>query len=92
MNPNCVVCPETASQAVIMEGVAREVKDSNLLQRFGAVYRKKYDWDMGNLENSKDPIYAIRPMAVFGFVENSKRIKGNPTRWKLTRRPRPKKT
>ncbi len=63
-----------------------------MLQRFGAVYRKKYDWDMGNLENSKDPIYAIRPMTVFGFVENSKRIKGNPTRWKLTRRPRPKKT
>lgn len=83
LNSSCVVCPETASEAVVLEGVVREVTDSKLLRRFGAAYKKKYDWDMGDLEKSKDPIYSIQPRVAFGFVEDSSGIHGNPTRWEI---------
>ncbi len=78
VNPNCVVCPEGAQEAVILEGVAREVRESSLRRRFVDAYKKKYDWDMGE---SEDLIYSVRPRVAFGFVEKPDVFKGNPTRW-----------
>ena len=84
-NPNCVVCPESAAEAVILEGQVRKVKDTDTLRRFGAAYEKKYNWDMGDLVASKDPVYRVQPRTVFGFVENSKKVRGNPTRWRFAK-------
>ena len=80
-DPRCTVCPETASEAVILEGDARKVTSTTQLRTFKAEYEKKYNWDIGAVEKSKDPFYSVKPRVVFGFVESSKKIKGNPTRW-----------
>lgn len=80
-NPNCTVCPETAAEAVILEGDARRITDPSRLHRFAVAYKKKYNWDTGDIENSKDPFYSVRPRVVFGFIESSNKISGNPTRW-----------
>jgi nitroimidazol reductase NimA-like FMN-containing flavoprotein (pyridoxamine 5'-phosphate oxidase superfamily) len=78
-NPRCVVCPENAEEAVILEGTAHEVTESSLLRRFVDAYKRKYDWDM---EEGEGPTYAVRPRVAFGFVEKADAgVQGNPTRW-----------
>jgi len=81
MNPNCVICPEGAREAVIMEGLAEELRDSDLRRRVRDVYKKKYESDLNS--HSADPIYAVRPRVLFGLVENSNKVRGNPTRWRF---------
>ncbi len=50
---SCVVCPEGAAEAVVLEGRAQMFSQPSLIRRFAAAYKKKYDWDMGE---TKDPI------------------------------------
>jgi len=76
-NPNCVVCNERAQEAAIVEGTAREVRDSALRKRFFRLYKRKYDFDMGPYE--KEPIWAVRPVKVFGLDE--KLTLNRATRW-----------
>ncbi len=76
-NPSCVVCPENASEAVILEGTAYELREKSLRARFVAVYKKKYDWDMAD---TKEPIYEVRPSVIFGIAEDAG---ANPTRWRF---------
>jgi len=76
-NNHCVVCSENASEAVILEGTAKEVGEGSLRNRFVAVYKKKYDWD---ISDTKEPIYEVRPRVIFGIVENAD---ANPTRWRF---------
>jgi len=80
MNGNCIVCPEDAREAVILEGAASEVNDSHLCKRFLEVYKKKYDWD---IDADGELIYAVRPRKAFGFIENGECVQGNPTRWRF---------
>ena len=80
-NPRCVICPEGAGEAVIIEGIAEELKNSRLRRRVRDLYLKKYDSDLDSY--SAEPIYAVQPQVVFGFVEADQKIKGNPTRWRF---------
>lgn len=77
LNNHCVVCPEKASQAVILEGTTKEVGEGSLRGRFVAAYKEKYDWDMSD---TKEPIYEVRPLVIFGIAENAE---ANPTRWQF---------
>jgi len=77
-NPNCVVCPENAGEAVIVEGVAEEETDASVLSQFKEAYLKKYNWDM---DTSQGGIYAVRPRVVFGFIENADNFEGTASRW-----------
>jgi hypothetical protein len=81
-NPSCAICPEGASEAVILEGLAEELKDSSVRRQVRDAYKKKYDSDLDSY--SADPIYAVRPQVVFGLVESSDKIRGNPTRWSFS--------
>src|ERR1700758_2170415 len=45
-NPGCVVCNELANEAVIVEGVAREVRETAMRKRFFRLYERKYKFDM----------------------------------------------
>jgi nitroimidazol reductase NimA-like FMN-containing flavoprotein (pyridoxamine 5'-phosphate oxidase superfamily) len=76
-NPNCVVCNELAHEAVIVEGVAREVRKSEARKRFFRLYERKYKFDMAPYE--KEPIWAAHPVKVFGLDE--KLTLNRATRW-----------
>lgn len=80
-NPSCVICPEGAGEAVIMEGLAKELRNSSMRQQVRDVYKKKYGSDLDSY--SADPIYAVQPRVIFGLVESSNKIRGNPTRWRF---------
>ncbi len=78
-NPNCVVCNELAHQAVIVEGIAREVREAALRRRFFRLYERKYDFDMSPYQ--QEPIWAVRPTKVFAFDE--KLTLSRATRWRF---------
>jgi uncharacterized pyridoxamine 5'-phosphate oxidase family protein len=75
-NPNCILCPGDADEAVILEGTAAKVTDKSLLKKFAAVYLKKYKFDVMTMN---EPIYSIRPRVVFGQIE--KTFTKTATRW-----------
>ncbi len=77
-NPKCIVCPEGAADAVVLEGIARICSDKTLLRECMQTYEKKYHWD---LKGTRDPIYRVAPRLAFGITENLSSIEGNPTRW-----------
>jgi general stress protein 26 len=77
-NPNCVLCPGGADEAVILEGAAKKVTNKTVLKKFSGAYVKKYDFDPSTMD---EPIFVIRPRAVFGQIE--KTYAKTATRWKF---------
>lgn len=77
-NASCVVCNERADEAVIVEGVATEARDGELLAQFRRAYKEKYDWPMDDVTEG---IYAVRPRVVFGFIEHADQFTKTATRW-----------
>ena len=78
-NRRCVVCPERADKAVILEGLSQEVTDPSTLGRFKEAYKVKYDWE---IDTSQGGIYLVRPEVVFGFREMED-FEGSATRWRF---------
>jgi len=78
-NMNCVVCPENAGEAVILEGTVRKASlDKPSLSGIVRNYEKKYNWKMDGSEGS---FYRVQPKRVFGFVESGA---SNPSRWSFS--------
>jgi hypothetical protein len=75
-NPNCVLCPSGADEAVIVEGVAEKLADKKKLAKFARIYFKKYKWDVSEMN---EPVFVIRPRTVFGQIE--KTFTQTATRW-----------
>lgn len=73
------MCNELAQEAVIVEGVAREVREAPLRKRFFRLYERKYDFDMSPYQ--QEPIWAVRPVKVFAFDE--KLTLNRATRWRF---------
>jgi hypothetical protein len=78
-NSSCAVATERADEAVIVEGMAREVADQVSLRPFYDAYKAKYGWDMEQEPFVREPIFAVRPDRVFAFTE--KDLSGSATRW-----------
>jgi len=74
-NPRCVLCPEDATESVIVEGVARKARP---VPAVGKAYFKKYKWE---LDPKMGPIYVLHPQAVFGFIERDELFAKTATRW-----------
>jgi hypothetical protein len=76
-NARCVVCNERADEAVIVEGVAREVKSAARIRALGAPYAAKYKpW---KLDPKLGPVFEVRPIVAFGLDE--KKSMSSATRW-----------
>ncbi|MBZ5615332.1 MAG: pyridoxamine 5'-phosphate oxidase family protein [Acidobacteriia bacterium] len=77
-NPACTITNDNGEEAVIIEGMATPTEDPGVLERVATVYKKKYKMDPRSI---KEPIFAVRPSTVFGFIEKS--FPKSATRWKL---------
>ena len=77
-NPRCVVCPEGADEAVVMEGIAAIVDEGPVFRQFVEAYKVKYNFDMDTMDMSESAVFAVRPTVVFGFAEDLASI---ATRW-----------
>jgi general stress protein 26 len=76
----CTVCTERADEAVIVEGLAERANDREGLERFATAYRAKYDYPL-DLDAPPGPIWIVRPLKVFGFVEAESQFSSAATRW-----------
>lgn len=79
-NPRCVVCPENADEAVIVEGVAEEVTDPMVLRLFKEAYETKYQEEV---DTGQFIIYGVRPCVAFGFISHAVEFWGTATRWRF---------
>ncbi len=77
-NPNCVVCNENAEEAVIVEGVASQLKQSEIPPRAFTDYKTKYGWD---LDPVRGPVFRVRPTVAFAMPE--KQFPKGVTRWRF---------
>ncbi len=84
-NPKCVICNEDAEEAVIVEGIAKRMRDVPLIRKFLSIYGRKYKFDMsgmaGDMLSLKEPIFVVAPRKVFGLAE--KTFATRATRWKF---------
>lgn len=78
-DPNCVVCTENASEAVVVEGLAQTVDDSKVLQQVSRVYEAKY----GSGYPGDSNVYTVQPRVAFGFIEAEAEFTGSATRWRF---------
>ena len=83
-DPRCVVCPERADEAVILEGVAEKIADPSLLRRVADAFSEKYQWDMEptqegvrDTHGNEGPVFAVHPRVAFAWGEFPK----SATRW-----------
>jgi len=77
-NPRCVVCPEGADRAVVLEGVSNLVEEGPIFRRFVEAYKAKYNFDMDTMDMAESAVFAVHPVVVFGFTEDLATI---ATRW-----------
>jgi nitroimidazol reductase NimA-like FMN-containing flavoprotein (pyridoxamine 5'-phosphate oxidase superfamily) len=76
-NPACTIANDDGEEAVIVEGAAKRLEDPAALERVAVAYKKKYKMDPRDMG---EPIFAVRPRKVFGFIEKS--FPKSATRWK----------
>jgi nitroimidazol reductase NimA-like FMN-containing flavoprotein (pyridoxamine 5'-phosphate oxidase superfamily) len=77
-NPRCVIGCEIADDQIVVEGIVALVADPALSKRFADAYGPKYNWDMAGFA---EPVYCVRPSAVFGFTTAPGEFVGSATRW-----------
>jgi PPOX class probable F420-dependent enzyme len=80
-DPRCVISVEVADDAVIVEGVVETTSyDAAQIRDYCSTYSEKYAFAMDDLP---DPLLALRPRVVFGFVGSGEdgRFANTATRW-----------
>lgn len=77
----CVITPDHADEAVIVEGLAKRVTSKIRIARVMSVYTRKYG--MGFPDPNDNPVFAVRPRTVFGIIENDPEFCGRATRWRF---------
>jgi pyridoxine/pyridoxamine 5'-phosphate oxidase len=75
-NPNCVLSPGDAGEAIIVEGTVKIVTDKKTLSTFAQQYLSKYKWDVSKMS---EPVFVIHPRVAFGQIE--KTFTKTATRW-----------
>ena len=75
-NPNCILCPGGADEAVVLEGIAKKLVDKKKLAKFAKVYFDKYEWEILKMN---EPVFVITPRTVFGHIEAT--YTKTATRW-----------
>ena len=69
-NSRCVICPERADNAVMLEGEAELVADTPVLAQVEQLYDDKYHWPKIT-ELPGGAIYKVQPRVVFGISEDA---------------------
>jgi hypothetical protein len=81
-DPRCVIGTEDAAEAVILEGVAQEIKDRSVWKRLSDVYNRKYGGDVYPLlESGGGCVFQVQPQLAFGQDEHAENFVEAVTRW-----------
>jgi hypothetical protein len=72
-----VLSTESASEAVIVEGIAKSIDNLKDPHPVFQIYRQKY----GSEYPDDSIVFAVRPRVAFGFVEDPAEFSSCATRW-----------
>ena len=79
--PRCVVSTERADEAVVVEGTAAPVTDPRRLDDLRERYSAKYGSAFPDPD--ENPVFAVEPRVVFGFIEHDDAFTRTATRWQF---------
>jgi hypothetical protein len=81
-DPHVVIGTEKADEAVILEGLAEEIKDRSFWKQLAQIYNAKYGGDVGPLlESSGGSVYRVKPQLAFAQDEHAENFNDAVTRW-----------
>jgi len=81
-DPHCVIATEKADEAVILEGLAEEIKDHSVWKQIAQVYNRKYGGDVEPLLVASDGcVFRVQPQVAFGQDEHTENFTESVTRW-----------
>jgi len=81
-DPHLVIAAEKADEAVIVEGIAEEIKDRSVWKELAQIYNKKYGGDVEPVLMSCDGcVFRVRPLVAFGQDEHAPNFSESATRW-----------
>lgn len=81
VSARCVVTPEYAEEAVIVHGVAECVGDRAAVDYARLAYLSKYG--DGLPDPVDNPLFAVAPRVVLGFISRAAEFTGRATRWRF---------
>jgi Pyridoxamine 5'-phosphate oxidase len=82
--PDCVIATDKADEAVILEGVAEEIRDRAVWRRLAEIYNRKYGGDVYPiLDSSGGNVYRVVPRQAFGQDEHAADFTEAVTRWRF---------
>jgi PPOX class probable F420-dependent enzyme len=79
-DPRCEICLEENSEALTLEGEARQLEDPATISKMARAYKTKYDWA---IDLSAGPFYQIAPHRVLAYAEA--RFPDSATRWEFAK-------
>ena len=83
-NPRVVIGNEKGDEAVILEGLAEEIKDRNVWKQLAQIYNAKYGGDVYPiLVSCGGSVYRVVPWQAFGQDEHAENFMDSVTRWKF---------
>lgn len=81
-NARAVVHLESGAQLVVVEGVAREVSDPKVVERFVSAYNPKYGWNFTHADLSSGGLFEILPLKAFAWLgDEGADFSATGTRW-----------
>jgi len=82
VDPHCVIGTEKADEAVILEGLAEEIKDRSVWKQIAQAYDRKYGSDVEPLLVASDGcVFRVQPQVAFGQDEHTENFTESVTRW-----------
>jgi hypothetical protein len=81
-DPHVVIGTEKADEAVILEGLAEEIKDRSVWRQLAQIYNSKYGGDVEPLlMASEGCVFRVKPQVAFGQDEHAENFADAVTRW-----------
>lgn len=81
-DPHCVIGTEKADEAIIVEGIAEEIKDRAVWKQIAEPYDRKYGGNiLPLLESCGGCVFRVAPQRAFGQDEHAADFTQAATRW-----------
>lgn len=80
-NASCVICPESADEAIVMEGASERVVDPLETREFAAAYEAKYQEE---IDTNQFAVYSVQPRIVFASISDATEYTTTATRWRFS--------
>jgi hypothetical protein len=73
---------ESGAQLVVVEGLARQVSEPDLIDAFLIAYNPKYGWNFTKADLGSGELFEVQPRKAFAWLgDEGSEFSGTATRW-----------